>query len=54
MSGFVTTETVSSSSGLRGEADAGEFLTLPSNLLNHSSSEIAEQEEKKLRKKSQG
>lgn len=54
MSGFVTTETISPSSGLRGEADAGEFLTLPSNLLNHSSSEIPEQEEKKLRKKPQG
>lgn len=54
MSGFVTTETISPSLGLRGEAEAGEFLTLPSTPLNHSLSEIPKQEEKKLKKKPQG
>lgn len=49
--GFLTTETISSSSGLRGEAEAGEFLTLPSPPLTHSPSEMPRQYENKLQQK---
>lgn len=51
VSGFLTTETISSSSGLRGEAEAGEFLTLPSPPLTHSPSEMPRQQENKIQQK---
>lgn len=53
MSGFLTTETISPSSGLRGEAEAGEFLTLPSTPLHRLPLEIAEKEENKPEQKPQ-
>jgi len=51
VSGFLTTETVSSSSGLQGGAEAGGFLTLPSPSLTHSSSVMPRQQENKLEQK---